>query len=160
MNYATCIRRQGPLAEKVARLHKERVAAGLIRDDAPKSAPVVTDPIPHVPQQKRAHEKVINPRATKIGRIQAIVCEHYDIAFAQMIGHDRRRRPTWARQVAMAVARNMTSNSTTQIGRAFERDHTTVVSGCRVVEERTAANPHLCEELREIMAKVHEALAQ
>ena len=154
MNYAACIRRQGPLATKVARLHKERVAAGLIRDDREPASAAPTPKEPNIEIRPR------KPRETKIGKIQAIVCEHYSITFDAMMCNTHMRRFVWPRQIAMAVARNMTSNSTTQIGRAFERDHTTVVSGCRVVEERMAANPHLREELREIMAKVREALAQ
>lgn len=153
MNYATCIRSQGPLAEKVVRLHKECVAAGLIRDDR--------EPKPAAPPPKQIIEpRRRKPRETKIGKIQAIVCEHYSITFDAMMCNTHMRRFVWPRQVAMAISRNMTSRSLPQIAHEFERDHTSVMHGCRVVVERTAANPFLSEELREVMAKVREALAQ
>ena len=64
----------------------------------------------------------------------------------------RRRAPhvVAPRLVAMYLVRQYTSLSFPQIGRIFERDHSTVLSACRTVRER----PELMEAAIDIVSRL------
>lgn len=69
-----------------------------------------------------------------------IICatsETYGIPISRLIGPLRCvDRISHARQVAFVVARRATAKSLPQIGQAFNRDHTTVLSGIDAVNNR------------------------
>ena len=66
--------------------------------------------------------------------IIAIVAEKYGMTPSDLTGKRRSQDIALARQVAMYICREMTELSTTAIGRAFGRDHTTVLHGCEKIE--------------------------
>ena len=68
-----------------------------------------------------------------IENIQKVVAEYYRIKVADLKSKSRARSVTRPRQVAMALAKELTNKSLPEIGRAFERDHTTVLNACREV---------------------------
>jgi hypothetical protein len=59
--------------------------------------------------------------------IQELVAGHFGIDVAEMRSRHNARRVTRPRQVAMVLADSLTGYSLTQIGRCFDRDHTTVM---------------------------------
>lgn len=60
--------------------------------------------------------------------IKRVVARAAKITIDQMDSQDRRRFLAWPRQVAMYLARELTSNSYPMLGRLFgDRDHTTVL---------------------------------
>lgn len=68
------------------------------------------------------------------------ICEHvaayYDLKPLELKGQSRQRQVALARQIAMAMCRNMMSFSLPEIGRFFGgRDHTTVLSSIRKIDE-------------------------
>lgn len=75
---------------------------------------------------------------TTIATIQRAVCTRYGITLLEMLGTfdgTRTRRISGPRQVAMYLVRgHFPSLSLPQIGRAFRRDHTTVMHAIRAVE--------------------------
>jgi len=74
--------------------------------------------------------------AGSIANIQACACEHFEISRDELLSSSRSPRIAWPRQVAMYLARELTSESLPAIGRQFGgRDHTTVLHAWR----RTAA---------------------
>lgn len=86
-----------------------------------------------------------------IARIQEEVARFYGMPLAEMTS--RRRMMPYARhrQVAMFLAREMTKQSLPMIGRAFgNRDHTTVISGCRKIEELLFDDDMLRDDIRYI----------
>ncbi|MCG8432449.1 MAG: chromosomal replication initiator protein DnaA [Gammaproteobacteria bacterium] len=71
-----------------------------------------------------------------IENIQKTVAEYYKIRVADLLSKRRSRSITRPRQVAMALAKELTNHSLPEIGDAFGgRDHTTVLHACRKVKE-------------------------
>ena len=69
-----------------------------------------------------------------IENIQKIVAEYYKIRVADLLSKRRSRSVTRPRQIAMALAKELTNHSLPEIGDAFGgRDHTTVLHACRKV---------------------------
>jgi chromosomal replication initiator protein len=54
----------------------------------------------------------------------------------------------WARQVAMYLARELTDATLPAIGKAFGRNHTTVMHACKRTAERIAEDPAAYEAVR------------
>ena len=72
-----------------------------------------------------------------IGRIQQIVADRYDIPIDVLLSPRRSARVAWPRQIAMwASVKLLPGKSLPQIGRAFDRDHTTVLHAENVVDQR------------------------
>ena len=73
----------------------------------------------------------LQERLVTIENIQKTVAEYYKIRLAEMLSKRRSRSIARPRQVAMALARELTNHSLPEIGDAFGgRDHTTVIHAC------------------------------
>jgi len=76
-----------------------------------------------------AQEKLVT-----IDNIQKTVAEYYNIKLADILSKRRSRSVARPRQLAMALAKELTNHSLPEIGDAFGgRDHTTVLHACRIV---------------------------
>lgn len=74
-------------------------------------------------------------RQISIDEIQKQVATHYDVRVAEMFSARRARNIARPRQVAMYLAKTLTSLSYPEIGRRFGgRDHTTVMHAVRSIE--------------------------
>lgn len=79
-----------------------------------------------------------------IDKIQRVVAEHYDVRLADMTSKRRPACIAFPRQVAMALARDLTRASYSEIGAAFGgRDHGTVMHACKLITARTAEDPKI-----------------
>ncbi|MDA0239958.1 MAG: chromosomal replication initiator protein DnaA [Proteobacteria bacterium] len=77
-----------------------------------------------------------NDRRVTIEEIQKRVAEHFNIRLSDMHSARRARSVARPRQVAMYLAKQLTSRSLPEIGRKFGgRDHTTVMHAVRKVDE-------------------------
>ena len=100
----------------------------------------------------RAHE-----RRVTIEEIQKRVAEHFNIRFADMHSARRSRAVARPRQVAMYLAKHLTSRSLPEIGRKFGgRDHTTVMYAVQKVEDLRQADPSFDEDV-ELLRRMLEA---
>jgi chromosomal replication initiator protein len=78
----------------------------------------------------------LQDRLVTIENIQKTVAEYYKIRMADLLSKRRSRSIARPRQMAMALAKELTSHSLPEIGDAFGgRDHTTVMHACRVIKE-------------------------
>ena len=78
----------------------------------------------------------LQERLVTIENIQKTVAEYFKIRVADLLSKRRSRSITRPRQVAMALAKELTNHSLPEIGDAFGgRDHTTVLHACRVIKE-------------------------
>lgn len=68
------------------------------------------------------------PRIT-ITQIQQATAEHFGIPLHKLRGSQRMRKFVRPRQIAMYLACELTEKSLPQIGRIFDRDHTTIIHG-------------------------------
>lgn len=87
-------------------------------------------------------------RRVTIDEIQRRVAEHYNIRVADMHSARRARAVARPRQVAMYLAKQLTSRSLPEIGRKFGgRDHTTVMHAVRKIEEICATDSAFAEDV-------------
>lgn len=96
-------------------------------------------------------------RKVTVEEIQRKVSEHYAIRLSDMIGPKRVRSIARPRQIAMYLAKQMTSRSLPEIGRRFGgRDHTTVMHGVRRIEELQVLDSQMSDDL-EMLRRALEA---
>lgn len=87
-------------------------------------------------------------RRVTIEEIQKRVAEHFNIRLADMHSARRSRAVARPRQVAMYLAKHLTTRSLPEIGRKFGgRDHTTVIHAVRKVEELRQADTTFAEDV-------------
>ena len=81
-------------------------------------------------------------RQITLDLVQKTVADYYKLKVADMYSHKRTRAVARPRQIAMWLARELTSHSLPEIGEAFGgRDHTTVLHACRtILDLRTRDN--------------------
>ncbi len=96
-------------------------------------------------------------RRITIEEIQKKVAEHFKIRMADMVSSRKQRAIARPRQIAMYLAKRLTSRSLPEIGRKFGgRDHTTVMHGVRKVEELMAGDPAFAEDV-ELLERMLES---
>ena len=79
---------------------------------------------------------IIQDKQVTIENIQKTAAEYYKIRVADLLSKRRNRSVARPRQVAMAIAKELTNHSLPEIGDAFGgRDHTTVLHACRKIQE-------------------------
>ena len=91
-------------------------------------------------------------RLVTINNIQKTVAEYYKIRVADLHSKTRTRQIARPRQIAMALAKELTSHSLPEIGDAFGgRDHTTVIHACRKVAELVGQDNRTREDYTNLM---------
>lgn len=87
-----------------------------------------------------------------IDNIQRVVGEYYKIKMNDMLSKRRSRSVARPRQVAMALAKELTNHSLPEIGEAFGgRDHTTVLHACRKIKELQEEDPDIREDMKNLL---------
>ena len=95
-----------------------------------------------------------NSRKITIDEIQKKVVEHYNIKLSDMHSPRRSRSIARPRQVAMYLAKSITTRSLPEIGRKFGgRDHTTVIHAIKTIEEIMVNDPSLAEDI-ELLTRI------
>ncbi|MDJ0956469.1 MAG: chromosomal replication initiator protein DnaA [Arenicellales bacterium] len=90
---------------------------------------------------------VFQERKVTMNNIQKTVAEYYNIRVADLHSKRRNRHIARPRQIAMALAKELTTLSLPDIGDAFGgRDHTTVIHACRKVEDLLKNDPKTKED--------------
>lgn len=78
----------------------------------------------------------LQEKLISIENIQKTVAEYYKMRVADLLSKRRNRSVARPRQIAMALAKELTNHSLPEIGDAFGgRDHTTVIHACRKIAE-------------------------
>lgn len=96
-------------------------------------------------------------RKITVEEIQRKVADHYNIRLSDLIGPKRVRTFARPRQVAMYLAKQLTSRSLPEIGRRFGgRDHTTVMHGVRRIEDLRTKDSQIADDL-ELLRRLLEA---
>ena len=99
----------------------------------------------------------ISERKVTIEEIIRKVADHYNLRMSDMISARRSRTISRPRQLAMFLAKNLTSKSLPEIGRRFGgRDHTTVIHAVKKIEELKNVDLQIAEEV-EILRRMLEA---
>jgi chromosomal replication initiator protein len=94
----------------------------------------------------------LQDRMINIENIQKTVAEYYKIRVADLLANKRTRSVTRPRQIAMALAKELTNHSLPEIGQQFGgRDHTTVLHACRKVQELKDSDSKFAEDYSNLM---------
>ncbi|HEY5791360.1 MAG TPA: chromosomal replication initiator protein DnaA [Gammaproteobacteria bacterium] len=94
----------------------------------------------------------LQERLVTIENIQRTVAEYYKIRIADLSSSKRSRSIARPRQVAMALAKELTNHSLPEIGSAFGgRDHTTVLHGCRKIAELRESDAKISEDYTNLL---------
>jgi chromosomal replication initiator protein len=96
-------------------------------------------------------------QAISIPNIQKAVADYYQLRVADLLSKRRTRTLARPRQVAMALAKDLTEHSLPEIGDGFGgRDHTTVLHGCRVIKELLLTDGKMKEDWEKLVRKLTE----
>jgi len=87
------------------------------------------------------------------------VCKFYSVDEVVLRGTKKSKGVSDARQMAMYLIRQMTNLSLPDIGREFNRDHTTVLHSIRKIETSIKiGNTQLQDNIRDITANINSCL--
>ena len=93
----------------------------------------------------------IQAKMVTIGNIQRVVADYYNIKLSDLLSKRRNRSIARPRQVAMALAKELTNHSLPEIGEAFGgRDHTTVIHACEKIKELKKDNLEIEEDYKKL----------
>lgn len=93
------------------------------------------------------HDKLVT-----IENIQKTVADYYKIRVSDLCSNSRLRAFSRPRQIAMTLAKDLTTHSLPEIGEAFGgRDHTTVLHATRKIKELQAKNETVREDFTNLM---------
>jgi chromosomal replication initiator protein len=94
----------------------------------------------------------LQEKLVTVENIQKTVAEYYKIRIADLLSKRRSRSIARPRQVAMALAKELTNYSLPEIGDAFGgRDHTTVLHACRRVKELRESERRIGEDYSNLL---------
>ena len=94
----------------------------------------------------------VQAKSVSIENIQKTVAEYYKIRLADLSAKSRSRSIARPRQIAMSLAKELTSKSLPEIGKAFGgRDHTTVMHACKKIIELRESDTGIREDYANLM---------
>ena len=103
---------------------------------------------------KEALKDLLNlqARLVTIENIQKTVADYYKLRVSDLVSERRSRSIARPRQIAMALAKELTSHSLPEIGAAFGgRDHTTVIHACKRVRELRESDARVREDYSNLL---------
>lgn len=99
-------------------------------------------------------EDVLTP-SISIDKIHRLIATHFDIRVQDIIGKQRTKNLALPRQIAMYIARKVTSLSLPEIGTAFGgRDHTTVLHAVNTIEKKITQSSELKNTVNILISKI------
>tara|TARA_Y100001970_G_scaffold217832_1_gene266919 strand:- start:19432 stop:20820 length:1389 start_codon:yes stop_codon:yes gene_type:complete len=92
-----------------------------------------------------------NSKVTTIEKIQNVTSNFYSISLEEMLSQRRSRPLARPRQIAMYLAKKLTTRSLPEIGRKFaNRDHTTVIHAVKTIDKLSQNNEEIKKNVEEI----------
>ena len=90
-------------------------------------------------------------RVITVDKIQNVVSNYFNIPLSDMLSQRRSRPLARPRQIAMFLAKKMTSRSLPEIGRRFaNRDHTTVIHAVKTISRLTDQDDEMKKNINQI----------
>ncbi len=94
----------------------------------------------------------LQDKLVTIENIQKTIAQYYKIKLSDLLSKRRNRSLARPRQIAMAIAKELTNHSLPEIGEAFGgRDHTTVLHACRKIKELLSNNLDIKEDYKNLL---------
>ncbi|MBN8885315.1 MAG: chromosomal replication initiator protein DnaA [Rudaea sp.] len=99
----------------------------------------------------------VHAQAITISNIQKTVADYYQLRLSDLLSMNRSRSLARPRQLAMALAKELTEHSLPEIGRGFGgRDHTTVMHACRTIRDLRATDGKLRQDWEKLLRVLTE----
>ena len=96
-------------------------------------------------------------RVITVDKIQNTVSNYFNIALSEMLSQRRSRPLARPRQIAMYLAKKMTSRSLPEIGRRFaNRDHTTVIHAVKTITRLSEQDDEMKKNISQIKSLLLE----
>ena len=94
----------------------------------------------------------LQDKLVTVDNIQKTVADYYKIKVADILSKRRSRSVARPRQMAMALAKELTNHSLPEIGNGFGgRDHTTVLHACRKIEQLKEESHDIQEDYKNLI---------
>ena len=93
-------------------------------------------------------------RLVTIENIMRIVSSYYNIRVTDLSSKRRSRSLARPRQIAMALAKELTEHSLPEIGRAFDKDHTTVLHACKKVRDLRGEDTRIRDDYENLLRQL------
>ena len=98
----------------------------------------------------------ITAHSISVEDIQRTVAEFFNLTIADLLGTKRTRNIAEPRMVAMALARELTPDSSTAVGAAFGRNHATILHAEKQVEQLCAKDETMRRSVAQIKRKLQK----
>ena len=96
-------------------------------------------------------------RVITVDKIQNVVSNYFNIALSEMLSQRRSRPLARPRQIAMYLAKKMTTRSLPEIGRRFaNRDHTTVIHAVKTITRLSEQDDEIKKNISQIKSLLLE----
>lgn len=89
-----------------------------------------------------------------INQIKKVVCKYFKVSIEDLNSKKKNNSIAWPRQVSMYLATELTSLSLPEIGREFNRDHSTVIHAKEKVKEEIDNNLLFAPIINDLITKV------
>jgi hypothetical protein len=96
-------------------------------------------------------------QSISVGAIQQVTCRHYGVSLHDMLSARKIAALARPRQVAMYLTKKLTKRSLPEIGRRFDRDHTTALHNIRKITNLIVTDLILAADIAEIMKHLPRA---
>ena len=96
-------------------------------------------------------------RVITVDKIQNVVSNYFNISLSEMLSQRRSRPLARPRQIAMYLAKKMTTRSLPEIGRRFaNRDHTTVIHAVKTISRLSEQDDEMKKNISQIKSLLLE----
>ena len=93
------------------------------------------------------------PKA-RLAEVVSVICAGEGVTSAEIFSVAKPKRIAKPRLMAYSLARELTGLSYPALGRLFRRDHSSLLYGCRAVDEQIASDPQFAEKMAGYRAQV------
>ena len=96
------------------------------------------------------------PVNVTVDKIFAAIEKKYDVGKTELVGKSRVKDVAQARHIAIYLVRTITEMSLPNIGKLFNRDHSTVISSIDTIEKKISSSPAIEIEINELIKEIKE----
>lgn len=93
-------------------------------------------------------------KSINVNAIKKIVGKHFNIRMEDFNSKRKTQSVAWPRQIAMFLTTDLTDLSLPEIGREFNRDHSTVVHARDIVKEKIDTDPFFAATINQIILDI------
>ena len=94
------------------------------------------------------------PTGVMVEKILSVVSSHYGVSIEDLKSNKRTESIANARHVAMYILRKLTTLSQNEVGQTFNRDHATVVSSCKKIEDHIKTKKNIGTEIKALIKEI------